>query len=201
MLKKLLFLGLMCFALRAVADQDYELVTPVQPVQNADKVEVIEFFWYGCPHCYHLEPSVAAWLKTKPANVDFIRQPAIFSELWGRHAKAFFTAEALGVGDKLHAGFFDAIQNKNQKLATEDDLAKFFVAQGVKSDDFHAAYNSFGVDAKVRQAETMAARYGITGVPAFVVNGKYRVTAKSAQSQDNMFAVINRLIQQESAKK
>ena len=157
MLKKVLFIGLMCVSLWAVADEGYETVTPAQPVQNADKVEVIEFFWYGCPHCYSLEPSMVAWLKTKPANVEFIRQPAVFSDLWGKHAKAFFTAEALGVSEKIHADFFDAIQNKNQKLASEDELAKFFAAHGVKEDDFRAAYNSFGVDAKMRQAETMAA--------------------------------------------
>jgi protein dithiol oxidoreductase (disulfide-forming) len=200
MLKKIAFLGLFCFAALARAD-GYESVTPAQPVQNADKVEVIEFFWYGCPHCYSLEPSMAAWLKTKPANVEFIRQPAVFSDLWGKHAKAFFVAEALGVVEKVHADLFDAIQNKKQKLTTEDELAKFFADHGVKEDDFRAAYGSFMVDAKLRQAEAMGARYGITGVPALIVNGKYRVTATTAKSQDNMLAVTNQLIQQESKAK
>jgi len=139
-----------------------------------------------------------AWVKNKPANVEFIRQPAVFSELWGKHAKAFFTAEALGVSEKTHADFFDAIQNKKQKLTSEDDLAKFFAAHGVKDEDFRAAYNSFIVDAKMRQAETMGARYGITGVPALIINGKYRVTATTAKSQDNMLNVTNELIQQET---
>jgi Protein-disulfide isomerase len=201
MLKKIAFLALFCLTGLARAEGGYENVTPVQPVQNPDKIEVIEFFWYGCPHCYSLEPSVAAWLKTKPANVEFIRQPAVFSELWGKHAKAFFTAEALGVSEKVHADFFDAIQNKKQKLTSEDELAKFFAAHGVKDDDFRAAYNSFLVDAKMRQAETMGPRYGITGVPAIIVNGKYRVTATTAKSQDNMLKVTNDLIQQESAAK
>lgn len=198
MLKKIAFLGLFCFATLARAEGGYETVTPVQPVQNPDKIEVIEFFWYGCPHCYHLEPAMNAWLKTKPANVEFIRQPAVFSELWGKHAKAFFTAEALGVVDKVHADLFDAIQNKKQKLTAEDDLAKFFAEHGVKDEDFRSAYNSFLVDAKMRQAETMGARYGITGVPALIVNGKYRVTGPSAKSQENMLTVTNQLIQQES---
>lgn len=139
-----------------------------------------------------------AWLKTKPANVEFIRQPAVFSELWGKHAKAFFTAEALGVVEKVHADLFDAIQNKKQKLTAEDDLAKFFAEHGVKDEDFRSAYNSFLVDAKMRQAETMGARYGITGVPALIINGKYRVTGPSAKSQENMLTVTNQLIQQES---
>lgn len=201
MLKTIALVGLLCFTALANAADGYETLTPPQPVQNPDKVEVIEFFWYGCPHCYHLEPSVAQWLKTKPANVEFIRQPAIFSEPWAKHAKAFYTAEALGVSEKVHADFFDAIQNKHEKLLTEEELEKFFTAHGVKAEDFHSAYNSFGVDAKMRQAEVMAAQYGITGVPTLIVNGKYRVTGSSAKTQDNMFAVTNELIKQESKAK
>lgn len=201
MWKKFAFLGLICFAAIANADNGYETVSPAQPTQNTDKIEVIEFFWYGCPHCYSLEPAMNAWLKTKPANVEFIRQPAVFSDLWGKHAKAFYTAEALSVSEKTHAAFFDAIQNKKQKLDSEDELAKFFAAHGVKDEDFRAAYNSFSVDAKMRQAEAMASRYGITGVPALIVNGKYRVTATTAKSQENILTVTNQLIQQESKAK
>jgi thiol:disulfide interchange protein DsbA len=201
MWKKIAFLGLFCYAAIANADAGFETLSPAQPVQNTDKIEVIEFFWYGCPHCYSLEPAMSSWLKNKPSNVEFIRQPAIFSDLWAKHAKAFFTAEALGVSAKTHGDFFDAIQNKKQKLATEDELAKFFVAHGVKEEDFRAAYNSFSVDAKMRQAETMAARYGITGVPAIIVNGKYRVSATTAKSQENILPVTNKLIEEESQAK
>jgi thiol:disulfide interchange protein DsbA len=201
MLKKIISLGLFCFAMLANAEEGYETLSPAQPVQNPNKIEVIEFFWYGCPHCYHLEPSVVAWLKTKPANVEFIRQPAVFNPMWAKHAKAFFTAEALGVQEKLHADFFDAIQNKNQKLATEEELLKFFVDHGIKEEDFRNAYNSFAVDAKLRQAESMGTRYGITGVPALIINGKYRVSGSTAKTQDNIFAVTNQLIKKESEKK
>lgn len=200
MWKKFVFLSLFCLSGIAYAADGYENVTPPQPLQNIDKVEVIEFFWYGCPHCYSLEPELNNWLKTKPANVHFIRQPAVFSELWGKHAKAYYTAEALGVSEKTHAAFFDTIQNKKEKLVSEDELAKFFAAHGVKDEDFRAAYNSFSVDAKTRQAEAMSARYGITGVPAVIVNGKYRVTATTAQSQEKILPVVNQLIQQESKK-
>lgn len=201
MLKNIALIALFCFSSLAKAEDGYEVLTPAQPVQNPEKVEVIEFFWYGCPHCYSLEPSIAKWLETKPANVEFIRQPAVFSDLWGKHAKAFFTAQALGVSDKVHADLFDAVQNKKQKLTSEDDLAKFFAAHGVKEEDFRAAYSSFLVDAKLRQAETMGPRYGITGVPTIVVNGKYRVTATTAKSQENMINVTNQLIQQETKAK
>ncbi|MEY4211624.1 MAG: hypothetical protein RLZ92_2005 [Pseudomonadota bacterium] len=200
MLKKIALLGLICFSALVKADGGYEEISPAQPVQNPDKIEVIEFFWYGCPHCYSLEPAMQAWLKTKPANVEFIRQPAVFSDVWGKHAKAYYVAEALDVVEKVHADFFDAIQNKKQKLVTEDDLAKFFAAHGVKDEDFRAAYSSFLVDSKMRQAEAIAGRYGITGVPALIVNGKYKVTASTAKSQENMINVTNQLIQQASHK-
>ncbi|MDD2800814.1 MAG: thiol:disulfide interchange protein DsbA/DsbL [Methylobacter sp.] len=178
----------------------YEAVTPAQPTKSTDKIEVIEFFWYGCPHCYSFEPSLSKWAKTLPKNVEFIRQPAVFSELWGKHAKAYFTAEALGVVDKVHSDLFDAVQAK-QSLETEDELAKFFAAHGVKDSDFRTNYNSFLVDAKMRQAKTMAARYGVTGVPAIIVNGKYRTNATLAGSQEKMIDVINQLIKQESSAK
>ncbi|WP_347988218.1 thiol:disulfide interchange protein DsbA/DsbL [Methylomonas sp. AM2-LC] len=200
MLKKIIFLLLLCIGQAAYAEDGYEVISPAQPVENPDKIEVIEFFWYGCPHCYHLEPAMSAWLKNKPANVRFIRQPAVFSEAWGKHAKIFYTAEALGILDKVHADIFDAIQNKKEKLLTEEEAAKFFVDHGVKAEDFHNAYNSFAVYTKERQAESMGSRYGISGVPALIVNGKYRVTGPSAKSQENMLNVVNQLIQKESNK-
>lgn len=201
MIRKFALWALLSFSTLVQAEGGYEAISPAQPVQNPDKIEVIEFFWYGCPHCYSLEPALQAWLKKKPANVEFIHQPAVFSEVWGKHAKAYYTAEALGLNDKLHADFFDAIQNKKQKLLTEDDLAKFFVEHGVKDEDFRAAYGSFIVDTKLRQAESMAGRYGITGVPALIVNGKYKITASTAKSQENMLTVLDELIKQESKAK
>ena len=202
MFKKLIFLFLFSLSTLSHAETlGYETLTPPQPTQNQDKIEVIEFFWYGCPHCYTLEPAMEKWLKTKPANVEFIRQPAVFSDLWGKHAKAYFVAEALGVVDKVHADFFDAIQNKKQKLTSEDQLAKFFVAHGVDETEFRNTYNSFLIDAKLRQAKAMGPRYGITGVPAIIINGKYKTTGPLAKSQENMIEVMNRLIQQESQAK
>ena len=178
----------------------YESLSPVQPTQDPSKVEVIEFFWYGCPHCFSFEPALTNWLKTKPENVQFIRMPAIFSDLWAKHAKAYFTAEALGVVNVVHVDLFDAIQNKKQKLATEDQLAKFFVAHGVGETEFRNAYNSFIVDSKLRQAKTMAPRYGVTGVPAIIINGKYKTNGPLAKSEQGIIEVMNRLITEESTK-
>ena len=202
MLKKIVFVLLFSFTTLLQAESlGYETLSPAQPIQNQDKIEVIEFFWYGCPHCYSLEPAMEEWLKTKPDNVEFIRQPAIFSSLWGKHAKAFYVAEALGVLDKVHTDFFDAIQNKKQKLSSEDQLAKFFVAHGVDESQFRNTFNSFLIDAKMRQAKTMAPRYGITGVPAIIINGKYKTSGPLAKSNENIIKVMNQLIKQESQAK
>jgi thiol:disulfide interchange protein DsbA len=199
MLKKLFFLLLISFTTVLHAEPlGYETLSPAQPTQNQDKIEIIEFFWYGCPHCYSFEPVLAKWLKNKPDNVEFIRQPAIFNSLWGKHAKAYFMAEALGVVDKVHADFFDAIQNKKLKLTSEDQLAEFFIAHGVDETEFRNTFNSFLIDTKVRQAKSMAPRYGITGVPAIVINGKYKTTGPLAQSHEKMIEIMNRLIEQES---
>ncbi|HEY4579432.1 MAG TPA: thiol:disulfide interchange protein DsbA/DsbL, partial [Candidatus Acidoferrales bacterium] len=152
-------------AMAETAGPEFETLNPPQPTGDAAKIEVMEFFWYGCPHCLHFEPHINGWLKTKPEDVVFIRQPAVFNARWGAHAKAYFTAEALGVVDKLHADFYDAIQNKKQALESEDDLAKFFAAHGVADEMFRKAYHSFGVDRKMRQAEGVSARYGVTSTP------------------------------------
>lgn len=198
----MLFLFLFSFATFTQAESlGYETLSPAQPTQNQDKIEIIEFFWYGCPHCYTLEPLIEEWLKTKPDNVEFIRQPAVFSSLWGKHAKAYFVAEALGIVDKVNADFFDAIQNKKQKLTSEDQLAKFFVKHGVDEAEFRSTFNSFLIDTKLRQAKAMAPRYGITGVPAIIINGKYKTTGPIAKSHENMIKVMDQLIQQESKAK
>lgn len=202
MMKKIMFLVGCLFLVFAQAETlEYENISPIQPTQNKDKIEVIEFFWYGCPHCYSLEPVLTQWLKTIPDNVEFIRQPTIFNSLWGKHAKAFFVAQVLGIADEVHADLFDAIQNKKLKLTTESQLAKFFAKHGVDETKFNNAFNSFFVDTRLRQAKIMTVNYGITGVPAIVINGKYKTSGTLAKTYKNMFKVINRLIQQESQSK
>ena len=203
MLKKMtqagLLLSLIVFSSLSFAEgKGYKDLAAIQPTQDPAKVEVIEFFWYGCPHCYHLEPALNDWLATKPDNVEYIRQPAAFNQQWANHAKAFFTAKTLNVVDKIHADFFDAIQNQKQKLQSEADLADFFVAHGVVKEKFHEVFNSFAIDAKVRRAKVITVHYGVQGVPALVVNGKYKISAKSAGGQKNVIKVLKQLIAQET---
>ena len=180
--------------------KDYEMVRPPQPTADPSKIEVIAFFWYGCPHCYHLEPDLNAWLKKKPANVEFIREPAVFDPQspWAAHAKAFYTAQVLGIIDKVHTDFYEAIQNQKRKLQSEEDLAEFFKEHGVSEDEFRKAYKSFAVDTKMRQAAVLAPRYGIKGTPALVINGKYRTSASMTKSFPRLIEVINALVELES---
>ena len=207
MLKKiaglLLFTFIAAFSGMSAAEEGsgYETISPAQPTANPNKIEVIEFFWYGCPHCYSFEPNLKQWLKTKPDNVEFIRIPAVFNEQWGKHAKAYYVAEALGIVDKVHDDFFDAIQVKKESLETEEELSKFFAAHGVKESDFKDTFNSFMIDAKLRQAPAIAAKYGITGVPALIINGKYKTNGTLAGSQEKMIDVLNQLIKKESQAK
>jgi thiol:disulfide interchange protein DsbA len=203
----LLILSIAFASIAQAEEPGYQTLSPAQPTQHTDKVEVIEFFWYGCPHCYDLEPLLQKWVKTLPANVEFIRQPAVFNELWGKHAKAYFTAESLGVVDKIHSDLFDQVQaamhgnDPKNKMDTEEQMQKFFAAHGVVEAAFKEAYGSFAVDSKMRQAPAIAARYGITGVPALIINGKYMTNGPLAGSHEKMLNVASKLIEQESEKK
>lgn len=174
-------------------------VVPPQPTQDKQRVEVIEFFWYGCPHCYNFEPHLNEWAKNLPDNVQFIRQPAIFSAKWAAGAKAYFVADVLGVTDKVHGDLFAVIQEQKKSLDSEEEMVEFFVAHGVDKEAFHNAYNSFYVATKMSQAENMPMRYGVTGVPAVIVNGKYRTNGTLAKTFPNMLDVMNRLIAVESS--
>jgi len=179
----------------------FEAVTPPQPTSTKDKVEVVEMFWYGCPHCYRLEPLVEKWLKKMPKNAEFVRIPAVFRPSWELHARAYYTAEILGVLDKTHRAFFDAIHGERRQMATEQEIMQFFAQHGVKNEDFKRTFKSFAVEAKVRRAKDLSVRYGIKGVPSLIVNGKWRTGAQLAGGQNSIFKVVNYLIEQEAKKK
>ncbi len=181
---------------------EYQRVTPPQPTQNPDKIEVVELFWFGCPHCFHLEPYLNKWLETKPDNVEFVRLPAILGPSWELFARAFFTAELLGVSEQIHKPLFERIHSKrDRKVFTEDGLADFFTEFGVDKDKFSSTLHSFAVAAKLNHARLMTQRYGITGVPTLVVDGKYRTGAGIAGGNEGLISVLNFLITQQQAEK
>lgn len=169
------------------------------PVAVADptKIEVREFFFYGCPHCYDAELIVEEWKTTKPADVDFIRTPVLFIKGAEPLARAFYIAEAKGLGEKMHKPMFDAIHKHREPLFTVPALATFFKKYGVSNDEFNQLYASFGVSAKTRQADSLSREYKITGVPAFAVNGKYVILRKNLKNDIETFEVINYLVEKE----
>jgi thiol:disulfide interchange protein DsbA len=177
---------------------EYQRVTPPQPTRTGEQVEVLELFWYACPHCYTFEPMLEQWLQSKPAHAEFVRMPAVFSERWEPLARAYYTAEVLGVVDKIHRPLFDAVIAQKRDLNREPALMAFFAEQGVSNEDFLRAFRSFAVDTKVRQAKLMTDRYGIDGVPAIIVNGKYRTSGTTAGTLENALQVVDFLIAKES---
>lgn len=176
----------------------YVRIDPPQPTVTGDKIEVVEIFWYGCPHCYRMEPYVNRWLKKKPDNAEFIRLPGILSPRWMVHARAYYTAEILGVVDKLHEPIFEAIHGARNPLNDQASLMALFKQHGVTEEDYKRAFLSFAVDTKIRRAAEMANRYNIDSVPALIVNGKYRTSGSMAGSNALAFQVVDYLIQLES---
>lgn len=181
-----------------VLGQHYQEVKPaVATSTGVDKVEVVELFWYGCPHCYVFEPQLQEWLKKKADYIEFVRVPAVFAQNWEIHARAFYAAQQLGVLDKVNDPLFDAIHKEGRKLASEAEIGQFFAEKGVSAEDFKKAYSSFDVDTKTRRAITLTREYGITGVPALVVNGKYRSGAQEAGDLATLLKLVDDLAAKE----
>jgi thiol:disulfide interchange protein DsbA len=188
-------LGLWLPAARALrAGQDYELVEFPQPTLDGKRVEVLELFYYGCPHCFDLEPLLNKWLKTLPRHAYFRRLPAVFNDGWVPLAKAYFAAEALGVVDQLHGPMFEAIHLQGMNLNNRAQLLRFVATRGVDAARFEKAYDSFAVQTKVQQAREQTSAYGIQGVPSLVVDGKYRTSASLTGGYDRLFSVVDELI-------
>lgn len=156
------------------------------------KKQVTEVFYYGCSHCFNLEPSLHNWLKDKPANVNFEQMPAVLNNPnWIFMGKVFFTAKELGVLEQSHLPFFTALHRDRKSLFTVEEIAAFFTQFGVKESDFTSTFNSFKVDQLVRQAMRTTQAYGIDGVPAVIVNGKYLTDVPMAQSKERMWQLVN----------
>ncbi len=180
-----------------VAGKNYDLITPALRTANPDKIEVVEFFWYGCGHCYAFEPMITAWKKNLPEDVDFHGSPAMWSPVMELHAQAFYTAQVLGVLDTMHPVIFQAINVDHKRLDSEAALKDLFVANGVDGEAFTRAFNSFGVTSLVKQANARARSAKITGTPSMMVNGKYRISTSKAGSQAGMLKIADYLVAEE----
>ncbi len=176
---------------------NYKAITE-QPTASGDNVEVLEFFWYGCPHCNTFEPYLNEWKKNKAANVTFTRVPAVFRPSWKVQARAYYALEAMGVIEDVHHKIFDAIHKDRKRLDSLKAMSDFLAANGVDKDEFKKNYSSFSTDGKVRKANKLLKNYNITGVPTIAVNGKYVVTGTLAGSYENMVKIMDHLIAKES---
>ncbi|NDP49465.1 MAG: thiol:disulfide interchange protein DsbA/DsbL [Sulfuriferula multivorans] len=173
---------------------DYARVKNVQPVATGKKVEVLEFFWYRCPHCFQLEPALNTWLKTLPKDAQVRRVPGVFREDWVPAAKTYYTLEQMGLLDRLHTKVFDAYNIENINLNDPAVLGGWIDKQGVDRKKFESLYNSFSTQSKTLQGGKLATAYAITGVPAFIIDGKYTTSMSMAQSESRLFEILDQLI-------
>jgi thiol:disulfide interchange protein DsbA len=195
----LIWLSVSATAAAQVAGKDFQLINPPQPTESGNKIEVIEFFSYACPHCHSLQPSLAAWLKRKPADVEFRRIPAVFQDNWIPFARIFYTLDAMGLVDKLHHDVFAAIHDQKVRLQEPKVLFDWVASKGVDKQKFIDTYNSFSVQSRTQRATDVTRRYNVPFTPAIVVDGRYltgpSMTATgNAVDYDRFFKVLDQII-------
>ena len=174
--------------------KDYVLI-PQQQTDSRDRIEVTEFFWYGCPHCYDFEPVISKWVAKLPANAVFRRIPAIFpGGRWAPAAKLYYALEAIGETERLHRQVFDAIHLERMNYVNEADVTDWLEKKGVDRKKFSEAYNSFAIKAKVERSLQLTEAYRVSSVPMMVIAGKYQTSNTLVGSYEALPAVMDELI-------
>lgn len=180
--------------------KDYRLINPVQPTDSGKRVEVLEFFWYGCPHCSNLQAPLRAWLKGKPADVEFRRVPAVLGDSWLPLTWAYYALDAMGAVEKLHYDVFAAIHQQNLRLSDSRVMFDWVAKHGIDRQKFADTYNSFGVKSRGSRSVEMTRNYDIPGTPALAVDGKYLLSPSMTLRPDNsvdyerFFRVLDQVI-------
>ncbi|TFH12414.1 MAG: thiol:disulfide interchange protein DsbA/DsbL [Nitrosomonadales bacterium] len=174
--------------------RDYAVLLSPQPTRSGNNIEVLEFFWYGCPHCYKLHPQIKDWLKKIPKDVSFRYVPAIFRNSWVPGAKTFYALEVLGRRDELHNKIYEAIHIDKIDLTKEELLFNWVAKQGVEREKFISIYNSFSVENQSSQSSQMSRKYGLEGVPSLVVDGKYLVSGRMGGTPQETIRTLDQLI-------
>jgi thiol:disulfide interchange protein DsbA len=174
---------------------DYRILPAAQPVEAKGKVEVIEFFWYGCPHCYDFEPELSTWVKRQPKDVTFKRVPVAFRDDFMPHSQLFYALEAMGKGDAMNEKVMYAMHKENKRLMTENEIADWVASQGIDRNTFLASYRSFAVVSKARAARQLADAYRIDGVPTIVMQGRYVTSPSIAGTKAKAILVMDYLEQ------
>lgn len=173
----------------------------VSVAPSEEGIEVVEVFWYGCPHCYSLKPVIEAWEQDMADDVNFILLPAALGRTWEPHAYAFYASEALGAFDQTHDALFDALARDRRQLDTPEKLAEFLSGHGVDEEAFLKEYKGFGVKARVQRAQSVIRGARLTGVPAMLVAGKYKTNATLAGGHEAMMDVVDYLIEKERSER
>ena len=171
---------------------NFVALNPELPVDTQGKIEVLEFFWYGCIHCYELEPLLETWIKKLPADAQFRRVPAVFNERWAKDAAIFYALEATGNLERLHRPLFDAIHRDALKTDNGTALGQWLIRNGVDTKKFDEVGRSFSVQSKVRRAAQLSAAYRIEGTPAMAVHGRY--TVNTGLGHPAMLATVDSLV-------
>ena len=205
-MKKFLVSMFLLFSAAACQAEDYkegvhykELAQ--QATDSGDKIEVLEFFWYGCPHCYSFEPFIQSWKKSKAANVEFTRVPTIFRPEWEVQARSYYALVNMNAIEDVHGKIFEAVHKDKKRLNTMELIADFVGKNGADKNLFIKEYNSFTVDGMVRKSKKEQKAYKLEGVPTIAVNGKYITSGTMAGSYENLINIINHLIEKESKNK
>jgi len=181
-----------------VAGQHFVSLSTPAPVTlpSADKkIEVVEFFWYGCPHCFAFEPALESWVKRLPADVYFRQVPVGFMAPHQAHQKLFYALQEMGQLAAMHRKVFSAIHQQGRRLGSESEISAFVVANGLDGDKFNAAFKSFGVNTKANRAKQLSEAYKIDGVPALGVQGRFYTAPSLAGSHERAIAVADFLLQ------
>lgn len=184
-------------AVLAQTHSGYELIETPLNTRNSEKVEVLEYFWFGCPHCFAFEPSINHWAENKPDYVDFVREAPPLNPAWEPHSRAFYAAELMGVTEQFFEPMFNGIHVDRRALRKPDQIAKFAGELDIDSKMFRKTMDSFAVNTRMNQAMQMARTSKVTGVPTIIINGKYRTGGSLAGSHENIIRVINELSAQE----
>lgn len=182
------------------AGRDYHLIEPAQPTSSGDRIEVIEVFGYSCNACAAFQPLVNEWKKTLAEDVAFSYTPAVFGGIWENFARAYYTAETMGILAKSHDDVFKAV-HVDRKVRSAEDIPAIYAAHGVNAQEFAATMNSFAVNAKVARAQQQVPRYGVSSTPTLIVAGKYRIEVGQANSHARMLEIVNFLVARERASK
>ena len=195
-----LMLNQVCFADGFQEGAHYETLAKPVVTFDPEKVEVLELFWYGCPHCDSLDPALKAWVQKLPGDVNFVRMPVVFGRSWEMHARMFWVAKNLGLLDTVHEPLFNAIHREGQRLQRVDDVVAFFERYGADPAVVKRELSGFATESALRLADARVRAYGIQGVPALVVNGQFVTGVSQAGGEDRLFELLDQLIEKSRQK-